>query len=168
MVGEHTPGRRETPSNAGRMSFREGQDLERRLFRFEESKTGQKTVPLGAAALTLLSDLRREAGNPYVIPGKKAGAHLIGLPKIWGRIRERADLENLRIHDLRHSFASVGAGAGLSLPIIGKLLGHTQAATTQRYAHLAADPLHEAADRISAEIAATMNGSKPAEVVKIR
>ena len=82
----------------------------------------------------------------------------------------RAGLEkkNYRFHDLRHSFASVGAGAGLSLPIIGKLLGHTQAATTQRYAHLAADPVRQAADRISGEIAAAMNGRPKGEVTPIR
>ena len=74
----------------------------------------------------------------------------------------------MRLHDLRHSFASVGAGAGLSLPIIGKLLGHTQAATTQRYAHLAADPVKQAADRISGEIAAALNGDTKGEVTPLR
>ncbi len=127
-----------------------------------------KAVPLGAAALELLSALPRHEGNPYLIPGKKAGAHLVGMPKIWQRIRKLAKLEDVRLHDLRHSFASVGAGAGLSLPIIGKLLGHTQAATTQRYAHLAADPVRQAADRISGEIAAAMSGKAKGEVTPIR
>ena len=90
------------------------------------------------------------------------------MPKVWQRIRKRAGLDNVRLHDLRHSFASVGAGAGLSLPIIGKLLGHTQAATTQRYAHLAADPVRQAADRISGEIAAAMNSQAKGEVTPIR
>lgn len=143
-------------------------DFERRQIRFEESKTGQKTVALGAAALELLSGLPHLEGNPYVIPGKKDGAHLVGIPKIWQRIRKQAGLEDLRLHDLRHSFASVGAGAGLSLPIIGKLLGHTQAATTQRYAHLAADPVRQAADRISGEIAAALNGNPKGEVTPLR
>ena len=143
-------------------------DYERRQLRFEESKTGQKTVALGAAALELLCGLPHLEGNPYVIPGKKNGAHFVGMPKVWQRIRERANLEGVRLHDLRHSFASVGAGAGLSLPIIGKLLGHTQAATTQRYAHLAADPVRQAADRISGEIAAAMSGKPKGEVAPIR
>ena len=107
-------------------------------------------------------------GNLYVIPDKKDGAHFVGMPKVWQRIRKQAGLEDVRLHDLRHSFASVGAGAGLSLPIIGKLLGHTQAATTQRYAHLAADPLNQAADTISNEIAAAMNGKPKGEVTPIR
>ena len=143
-------------------------DYERRQLRFEESKTGQKTVALGAAALEVLSGLPRLEGNPYVIPGKKDGAHFVGMPKVWQRIRKQADLEDVRLHDLRHSFASVGAGAGLSLPIIGKLLGHTQAATTQRYAHLADDPLKQAADTISNEIAAAMSGKPKGQVTPIR
>ena len=143
-------------------------DFERRQIRFEESKTGQKTIALGAAALELLCGLPRLEGNPYVIPGKKDGAHFVGMPKVWQRIRKQAGLENVRLHDLRHSFASVGAGAGLSLPIIGKLLGHTQAATTQRYAHLAADPVRQAADRISGEIAAALEGNPKGQVVQIR
>jgi integrase len=71
---------------------------------------------------------------------------------------EAASLPGLRIHDLRHSFASVGAGAGLGLPIVGKLLGHAQAATTQRYAHLDADPIRRAADAIGATISAALDG----------
>jgi integrase len=79
-----------------------------------------------------------------------------------------AGLEGVRIHDLRHSFASVGAGASLGLPIIGKLLGHTQAATTHRYAHLDADPMRRAAETIGATIAAAMDGKKGAEVVPLK
>jgi integrase len=76
----------------------------------------------------------------------------------WRHICERAQLENLRIHDLRHSFAAVGAGLGLSLPMIGKLLGHSQAQTTARYAHLAADPMHEAADLIGERLSGLLAG----------
>ena len=70
---------------------------------------------------------------------------------------EAAGVKGLRIHDLRHSFASIGAGAGLGLPIVGKLLGHTQAATTQRYAHLDADPIRRASDASGAKIAAALD-----------
>jgi hypothetical protein len=73
-------------------------------------------------------------------------------------------LDGLRLHDLRHTFASVGAGLGLSLPMIGKLLGHRVAATTERYAHLAADPIREASERVGSEIAAAMSGRPPAQV----
>ena len=143
-------------------------DFERGLLRFEESKTGQKTIALGAAALELLSGLPHLEGNPYVTPGKKDGAHFVGMPKVWQRIRKRAGLEDVRLHDLRHSFASAGAGAGLSFPIIDKLLGNTQAATTQRYAHLAVAPVRQAADRISGEIAAAMSGQAKGKVTSIR
>ena len=78
----------------------------------------------------------------------------------WRRITKKAGLDEVRIHDLRHTFASFGAGAGLSLPIIGKMLGHTQAQTTQRYAHLAADPVKQATEAVSGNIAAAMRGEK--------
>jgi integrase len=97
------------------------------------------------------------AGNPFVIAGKKRGARLINLQKPWRRIRTAAGLPDVRIHDLRHSFASIGAGAGMSLPVIGKLLGHSQAVTTARYAHLAVDPVRAASNAIGSEIAAAMN-----------
>ena len=107
--------------------------------------------------------------NPHVICGEKDGAHLVNLQKPWQRIRKRAGLEDVRLHDLRHSFASVAASGGLSLPMIGKLLGHTQAATTQRYAHLAADPVRAANEAIGQRIAAAMRGEREggAEVVDL-
>jgi len=83
---------------------------------------------------------------------------------MWFRIGRRAGLAEVRLHDLRHTYASIGAGMGLSLPIIGKLLGHTQAVTTQRYAHLASDPMHEAAERIGSTIQAALEGRPMAEV----
>ncbi len=142
-------------------------DFERRLLRLEDSKTGPKTVPLGAATLRLLADHPRVEGNPHVIAGKKAGTHLVGIAKIWDRIKTRAGLDDVRIHDLRHSFAAVAAGGGESLLVIGKILGHSQAATTERYAHLGDDPVQEAADRISGEIAAALEGREQAAVIKI-
>jgi xanthine dehydrogenase iron-sulfur cluster and FAD-binding subunit A len=86
----------------------------------------------------------------------------VELQKAWRRIRAKANLDDVRIHDLRHSFASVAVGAGMSLPMIGKLLGHTQPATTARYAHLAVDPIRAASNLVGIEIAAVMNGAKPA------
>ncbi len=103
-----------------------------------------------------------------MFPGTKDRAHLVGLQKIWPRLRNRADLPDVRLHDLRHSFASVGAAGGDSLLIIGKLLGHKNAASTQRYAHLGDDPLRSAADRISQKIAAAMSGQPEAEVVELK
>ena len=127
-------------------------DFERRILRLPASKTGAKIVTLGAPAKQLLSELPRFENNPYVFPGSKEGAHLVGLPKIWSRVRAAAGLDDVRLHDLRHSFASVGAAGGDSLVIIGGLLGHSSPQMTQRYSHLGDDPLRTAADRISKEI----------------
>jgi len=131
-------------------------EIEGRRFHLADTKTGERTVPFGAPVLELLASTPRLEGNPFVCPGEKAGQHFVGLRRPWYRIREKAELGATRLHDLRHSFASVGAGGGLGLPIIGALLGHTQQATTQRYAHLADDPLRQAAEQVSGEIAAAM------------
>jgi integrase len=88
----------------------------------------------------------------------RQGKHLVNLENPWRKIRELALLPDLRLHDLRHSCASIGAGAGLGLPVIGALLGHAQAATTARYAHLASDPLQQAADLIGDKLAAASKG----------
>jgi integrase len=143
-------------------------DFERQCLRLPDSKTGAKTVPLGAPALALLSGLMRTDRNFYVLPSDISGRHFVGLPKIWERIRKRAKLANVRLHDLRHSFASVGAAVGDSLLIIGKLLGHRDAKTTARYAHLADDPLKAAANRISSTIAAALAPTDEAELVRFK
>ena len=134
-------------------------DLGRRMLRLGDSKTGKKTIHLSDAALEVLSRIPRLTDNPYVICGERPGAHLVNLQKPWRRIRRLAGLDDVRIHDLRHSFASVAAAQGLSLPVIGALLGHSQPATTARYAHLAQDPLARANAEISARIAASMKGA---------
>lgn len=140
-------------------------DMERGCLRLPDSKSGEKVVPLGAPALELLDTLPRLEGNPYVLWGEKKGAHLVGLPRVWARIRARANLDGVRLHDLRHSFASVGAGAGMGLPIVGKLLGHRDPKTTARYAHVADDPAKAAADRIASTISGAMRGN--AEVTEV-
>ena len=114
---------------------------------------------LNAPAQEVLVELPRLQGNPFVICGEREGSHLVNLQKPWRRIRARADLNDVRLHDLRHSFASFGAAGGLSLPMIGKLLGHASAATTERYAHLAADPVRAANEAIGQRIAAAMKGN---------
>ncbi|MBL1255965.1 site-specific integrase [Methylocystis sp. Sn-Cys] len=134
----------------------ENVDLERGMLFLPDSKTGRKTIVLGAPAITILASLNRE--GTYVIPGKNFDQPRTDLKKPWAAAIKLADLPNLRIHDLRHSFASVGAGAGLGLPIVGKLLGHSQAATTERYAHLDAGPVRRAADMIGNTISAALEG----------
>ncbi|MEQ1890400.1 MAG: site-specific integrase [Alphaproteobacteria bacterium] len=142
-------------------------DIERASLRLPDSKTGAKTIYLSAPALATLAVIPRIEGNPFTICGGKAGAHLVNLEKPWRRIRARASLPGVRLHDLRHSFASFAASGGLSLPMIGKLLGHTQPATTARYAHLAHDPARAANDAIGQRIAAVMDGNR-AEIVDFR
>jgi integrase len=142
-------------------------DLQRALLLLPDSKTGQKAIYLNAPALDVLAKLPRLAGNPHVIVGEREGAALVNLEKPWRRIRAKAGLDGVRLHDLRHSFASVAASGGMSLPMIGKLLGHTQAATTERYAHLAADPVRAANEAIGARLAAVMKGEAKAEVVEL-
>lgn len=128
-------------------------DFERSCLRLPDSKTGAKVVPLGEAAIDLFKKLPKHKGNPFVLVGDKEGSHFVALQKIWVDIRTSAGVPDLRLHDLRHSFASVGAGSGHSLLMIGALLGHKDAKTTARYAHLAADPVKLAADTISKRIA---------------
>jgi integrase len=140
-------------------------DIERGVIFLPDSKTGKKPVYLSAAALEVLAGLSRIEGTPYIIPGEKAGQPKADLKKPWAAICKAAGLEGVRLHDLRHSFASIGAGASMGLPVIGKLLGHSQAATTHRYAHLDADPLRRAVDTIGATISAAMSGETARNVV---
>lgn len=131
-------------------------DFERGFFRLVDSKTGSKHVPLGEAALDCLSSVPKVQGNPFVIAGEQSGSHFVGLQKVWAAVRGSAGLENVRIHDLRHSFASVGARSGQSLFVIGKVLGHSTASATNRYAHLSDDPLRSATKVISRAVDAEL------------
>jgi integrase len=128
-------------------------DLEQKELRLPDSMTGAKTVHLGEAVVALLEAWPRVNGNPYVIVGKREKAHLTDLQHPWRRIRKAAGLSDVRIHDLRHTFASGGLLVGEGLAMIGKLLGHTQVQTTARYAHLASDPVKQAATKISDRLA---------------
>jgi integrase len=133
-------------------------DFERGLLLLPDSKTGKKAIVLNAPALGILRNLPRV--GTHVIAGQSASTDndkpRSDLNRPWRAIVKRAGLTGLRIHDLRHTHASVGAGLGLGLPIIGKLLGHTQHSTTARYAHLDADPLRRASERIGRLLAAAM------------
>lgn len=134
-------------------------DLDRMEFRLPDSKTGAKTVHLGETAVLLLRALPSVPGNPYAIVGKKEKSHLADLQHPWRRIRNAACLGDVRIHDLRHTFASGGLLVGEGLSMIGKLLGHTQIQTTARYAHLASHPMKEAAKKISDRLALALVGA---------
>jgi integrase len=153
-------------------------DVERGILLLEKSKTGKKTIILNAPALKVLASLPQT--GTYVFPGdaeskpkkwraadETAERPRDNLKHAWKSIRRRAGIEGVRIHDLRHTFASVGAGASLGLPIVGKLLGHTQSKTTERYAHLDNDPLRRAAETIGKQLAASLDGTDGAEVISL-
>lgn len=132
--------------------------LERGLIHLRDSKTGERYVQISSMAADVFRRIHRVQNNPYVIPGSKEGRHLVGLQKFWERIRAEADIPDVRVHDLRHTFASIAADMGFSLQAIGKLLGHKKASSTERYAHLADAPLKQATETVSATIAGRMSG----------
>jgi integrase len=127
-------------------------DFERCCLRLPDSKTGAKIVPLGDPAIELLRALPVIAGCPFVFPASRGDGHIVGLPSVWEKLIELTELQGLRLHDLRHSFASVAVSSGESLYVVGKILGHRQARTTEIYAHLADDPVRAAADRAARKI----------------
>jgi integrase len=143
-------------------------DLDRGVMFLTASKTGKKPLHLSAPALAVLASIPRIESNPFVIPGALPGQPRRDLKKPWAAATARAGLQALRIHDLRHSYASFGAGASLGLPVIGRLLGHATPATTARYSHLADDPVRRAAETIGATIDGAMNRTAGGNVVKMK
>ena len=135
-------------------------DFERGILFLQDSKTGKKPVYLSAAAQAVLAALPRLAGNRHVIPGRKDDAPRADLKGPWRAITRAAGIEGVRLHDLRHSFASIGVASSLGLPIVGKLLGHRTPAMTARYAHLGSDPMHAAANLIGDAIMTAMDGAE--------
>ena len=133
-------------------------DFPGKALQLPDSKTGAKVVHLGQPAINVLEQIDRVETNLWVIVGTLPGARLTDLQPFWQRVRARADLNDVRIHDLRHTFASTAVASGQGLPMIGKLLGHTQVQTTARYAHLASATVKTAASDVAAEIAASLNG----------
>ena len=131
------------------------------ILKLPDSKTGKKDVPLGQAAVDVLNGLPRMAGNPWVLPGRNDGGRLTDLQPFWQRVRARAGLKDARIHDLRHTFASVAVASGKSLPMIGRMLGHKTYQSTARYAHLANGTVRDAANDVTALIASSMEQRQP-------
>ena len=143
-------------------------DFERACLRLRDSKTGPKVVQLNTPALEVLARLAERRRSEWVFPARDGKRPIWALASAWNRIRRSAGFPDLRMHDLRHSFASVGACSGQSLLVIGALLGHRLAATTQRYAHLSNDPIKSASEAIGARIAAAMSGAPRAAVTALR
>jgi len=144
-------------------------ELEDCLLRLRDSKTGPKNLELPVPAAQALHRLQalRLVGSPYVFPGRdpsKPRNDYIKRP--WKKICARAEIKDCRLHDLRHSYASTGAGGGFSLQMIGELLGHRQTSTTERYSHLSRDPKKGVAESIAATLAAALGeGSNSSDVV---
>lgn len=140
-------------------------DWERGCAQLTDSKSGRRALYLPAPALSLLSNMQSLAAGDYVIPGGhakgrrrgKVGKPLTNIKDPWRTIRVHADLADVRLHDLRHSFASVGVASGFSLPVIGKLLGHRETNTTARYAHLSDDPVRRAVEEIGERVNKSLN-----------
>jgi integrase len=135
-------------------------DLDRRVINLPDSKTGRKPIYLGQGAVAILRGLQQlptYPSSPYVICGRRPERPLVNLAKPWARLCQRAKLDGVRLHDLRHTAASVGVAQGMSLPIIGRLLGHSQPSTTHRYAHVAIDPALAAADLIGQAMASALS-----------
>ena len=122
-------------------------DFEDCCLRLNESKTGKRTIPLNESAMKVLCSVQKQEGNPYVFCGNKVGTHLVAVQKTWQRIRKKAGISDVRIHDLRHSFASFMIKNGVSIFEISKLLGHKDIKTTMRYAHLADRELVEVTNK---------------------
>ncbi|WP_291297604.1 site-specific integrase [Elioraea sp.] len=139
----------------------ENVDIDRACLHLPKSKTGAKVIHLPPAAMQILGALPRIDRNPYVFPGEKAGAPFSCLNRPWNDVRVRAGLKPVRLHDLRHTHASLGAAAGLSLPVIGRLLGHSQPRTTAAYAHLADDPVKRAAALVGDQAARALGLPMP-------
>lgn len=136
-------------------------DWERGVARLPDSKTGRRNLILTEQALQLLKRIESLANSPFVIPGNRAHSHFIGIQRPWQRIRRKAGLDDLRIHDLRHTFASYAVANGDSLYIVGSILGHRQSVTTQRYAHLSVGPVRDVANRTAAHIANILSSQQP-------
>ena len=141
-------------------------DLEHDELRLRDAKSGARAVPLSPAARQILVELPRTPDNPWVIPGSLPGRHLANLNAAWQVVREKAELDDVRVHDLRHSFASRALALGHSLTMIGKLLGHRQPQTTARYAHLARHSVKSAAaviaDSLLGDVTATPDNTSAA------
>ncbi len=132
-------------------------DLDRAELNLPISKTGKKRIDLNEAAREVLAKVPKLKGNPFVIVGQKPGTHMVSINTPWQRVLEKAEVENCRIHDLRHSFASFAASNGLTLQMVGKLLGHKRTQTTARYAHLFDDARKAASEAMGSTIGPLIN-----------
>jgi integrase len=147
-------------------------DFQRSALILPDSKTGARLIPLGVPALAVLmawgEHFDNLGGDQYVFPAERGDGFHDGVYKVWRRLREKAGLSEVRLHDLRHTHASTGVALNQSLYIVGKILGHRKPETTARYSHLALDPVRAAADQTAKRVANAMKGgSDNSKVVRL-
>ena len=123
-----------------------------------DSKTGFKIIPLSEDAQDALKKIPKQLDNPYIICGGKPKTHLVEISRSWRRIAKEAELKDFRLHDLRHNFASAAVNQGMSLALIGGMLGHKSVQTTNRYAHLYSSSLKAVANKTSTSLSKAMQG----------
>jgi integrase len=144
-------------------------DFATQILRVPETKSGRvHYVSLSGPAMQILNDLPREKDNPYILPGNKEGEHLVNMDKPWFRVRTRAKIADVRLHDLRRTVGSWLATDGRSLLLIGRVLNHARQQTTQIYAHLQQDPIREALERHASRILAAAGKTPGGVVVKLK
>ncbi|MGA1100821.1 MAG: tyrosine-type recombinase/integrase [Opitutales bacterium] len=136
----------------------ESVDFSAGFLRFFDSKTGQKSVPMNSNAVDILAKFPRSEFSQFVFPAESGAGYYTGTTKVWRILRNNAKLQDVRLHDLRHSFASIAVSEGASLPMIGALLGHSNSETTLRYAHLQDDPLKAVSENIASTIGKAIKG----------
>lgn len=127
--------------------------LDQNCIHLKDSKNGEKIVPLNSLSKSILESMERQPGNPYVFCGRKSGKHLTDPKKTWTKIRKMLDIEDVRMHDLRHTFASMAIKSGLGLYQVSKLLGHSNIQTTMRYAHIEKEELVKSAKMVESVFA---------------
>lgn len=141
-------------------------DIQRGYLRLGDSKTGAKVIPIGAPAVEVIANVTAIDGSPFVFTASSGDGRFQGVERVWQKVRADGGLSKLRLHDLRHTFASIGLARD-ALPLIGAILGHADVKTTSRYAHLADDRGRQAADGISKSVHAALSGKTPATVVQL-
>ncbi|MFO1075134.1 MAG: site-specific integrase [Geminicoccaceae bacterium] len=136
-------------------------DLDANVLRLTDSKTGARIVPLSPPAVAVLAGLPRTE-RPHAFPSSRSTGPVVGLRKFWITLCQQAKIEGATLHTLRHSLASTAVMGGASLYLVGKALGHTQAATTERYSHVALDPVRAVVGAAAEAIDQAMRGGKAA------
>jgi len=132
-------------------------DTDLRIITLPDSKTGKKIIYLSKPAVTIVQKLMDRSDGDYLLPGRVSGQPIVNLRKPWLRVCNRAGIKAVRLHDLRHTAASIAAGQGASLPVIGKMLGHKQPSTTQRYAHVDRDPALLVVEAVGVSVGAALS-----------